>query len=47
MHSRVLSRDSERSIVVIAYVLHLLGAIVGITSLIGLAINHFHDSRTD
>jgi len=47
MHSRVVSRDSERSIVVVAYVLHLLGAITGITSLIGLAINYFHDSRTD
>jgi uncharacterized membrane protein len=47
MHGRFTSSDSDRSIVIVAYILHLIGAIVGVTSLIGLAINYFHDSRKD
>ena len=36
---------TDRALVVVAYVLHLIGAIAGITSLIGLVINYFHDNR--
>ena len=46
MRTRTSSIDTDRTLVVIAYVLHLIGAIAGITSLIGLLINYFHDSRS-
>ncbi len=32
--------DSERLLVVVTYVLHLVGAVAGVTSIIGVIINH-------
>lgn len=42
-----MSRDSERTMVLAAYVLHLFGAVVGITSLIGLVLNYVYSGRYD
>jgi uncharacterized membrane protein len=34
------SLESERSLALVAYVLHLVGAIAGVTSIIGLILNY-------
>jgi uncharacterized membrane protein len=34
------SIESERTIVLVAYVLHLVGSIAGVTSIIGLVLNY-------
>ncbi|MCP5183606.1 MAG: hypothetical protein H6993_06555 [Pseudomonadales bacterium] len=44
MRTGVYNRESDRTLVVVAYILHLIGAVAGVTSLIGLALNYFHDS---
>lgn len=40
MSTEVASVESERSMALVAYVLHLMGAIAGITSIVGLALNY-------
>jgi uncharacterized membrane protein len=40
-----MTRDSDRTLVLAAYVLHLVGAIIGITSLIGLILNYLRRDR--
>jgi uncharacterized membrane protein len=34
------SVESERTVVLVAYILHLVGAIAGITSIVGLILNY-------
>jgi uncharacterized membrane protein len=34
------SAEPERTLVLVAYVLHLIGAVAGVTSLIGLIVNY-------
>jgi uncharacterized membrane protein len=41
------SLESERSLVLVAYVLHLVGAIAGITSIVGLILNYVRRNRWD
>lgn len=40
-----VSVESERGLVLCAYVLHLVGAIAGVTSIIGLVINYMRRDR--
>jgi uncharacterized membrane protein len=40
-----MGRESERTVVLIAYVLHLVGAIAAVTSLIGLVLNYVRRDR--
>lgn len=40
-----VSSESERTVVLVAYVLHLVGAIAGVTSLIGLILNYVRRDR--
>jgi len=40
MNVEHVSIHSERTVVLIAYVLHLVGATVGLTSLVGLILNY-------
>lgn len=37
--------ESERTVVLVAYVLHLVGAIAGLTSIVGLIVNYMRRSR--
>jgi len=39
--------EGDRTLVLVAYVLHLVGAVAGITSLIGLIINYVKRDRYD
>jgi uncharacterized membrane protein len=41
------SLESERTLALIAYVLHLVGAVAGVTSLIGLIVNYVKRSSYD
>jgi uncharacterized membrane protein len=34
------TEESERTVVLVAYVLHLVGAVAGVTSIIGLILNY-------
>lgn len=34
------SEESERTVVLVAYVLHLVGAVAGVTSIVGLILNY-------
>ena len=40
MSVEIVRTQSERSVVLIAYVLHLVGATVGLTSIVGLILNY-------
>jgi uncharacterized membrane protein len=40
-----MSLESERTVVLVAYILHLFGAIAGIPSLIGLVVNYVRRNR--
>jgi uncharacterized membrane protein len=40
MSVETVRAQSERTVVLIAYVLHLVGATVGLTSIVGLVINY-------
>jgi uncharacterized membrane protein len=40
MNAAGTSIESERTVVLIAYVLHLVGAIAGFTSIVGLILNY-------
>ena len=46
MTSEATSVEADRTLVLVAYILHLVGAIAGITSLIGLVINYLKRSQT-
>jgi len=37
--------QSERTVVLIAYVLHLIGSVAGVTSIIGLILNYVRRNR--
>jgi uncharacterized membrane protein len=37
--------ESERTVVLVAYVLHLVGAIAGLTSIVGLIVNYMRRFR--
>ena len=39
------SIESERTVVLVAYVLHLVGSIAGVTSIIGLILNYVRRDR--
>ena len=41
------SVQSDRTLVLVAYVLHLVGAVAGITSIVGLIINYVNRDRHD
>jgi uncharacterized membrane protein len=41
------SVEAERTLVIVAYALHLFGAIAGITSLIGLIVNYVKRNQYD
>ena len=41
------SLESDRTITLIAYVLHLVGAVAGLTSIVGLIINYVKRGRYD
>jgi len=41
------SVQSDRTLVLVAYVLHLAGAVAGITSIVGLIINYVNRDRRD
>ena len=45
MNVERISGVSERTIVLTAYLLHVLGAVVGVTSIIGLVLNYARRSR--
>jgi uncharacterized membrane protein len=40
MSATRVSVESERSVALIAYILHLVGAIAGVTSIVGLILNY-------
>ena len=42
-----MSRQSDNTITLVAYVLHLVGAIAGITSIVGLVLNYMNADRYD
>jgi uncharacterized membrane protein len=39
--------ESDRTLALVAYVLHLVGSVAGITSLVGLVINYLKRDRYD
>ena len=41
------SVQADRTLVLVAYVLHLAGAVAGITSIVGLIINYVNRDRRD
>jgi uncharacterized membrane protein len=41
------SVQSDRTLVLVAYILHLVGAVAGITSIVGLIINYVNRDRHD
>jgi uncharacterized membrane protein len=41
------SVESDRTLVLVSYVLHLVGSIAGVTSIVGLIINYVKRSRYD
>lgn len=41
------SVEGDRTLVVVSYVLHLIGAVAGLTSIIGLVINYLKRDRYD
>lgn len=41
------SVEGDRTLVVVSYVLHLVGAVAGITSIVGLVINYLKRDRYD
>lgn len=41
------SAEAERTLVLVAYVLHLVGAVAGVTSLIGLIVNYMRRDGYD
>ncbi len=41
------SVESDRTLVLVAYVLHLVGAVAGVTSIVGLIINYLKRDRYD
>jgi uncharacterized membrane protein len=41
------SVEGDRTLVLVAYVLHLIGAVAGVTSIIGLIVNYVKRDRYD
>jgi uncharacterized membrane protein len=41
------SVEGERTLVLVSYVLHLIGAVAGLTSIVGLVINYVKRDRYD
>jgi uncharacterized membrane protein len=42
-----MSVEGDRTLVVVSYVLHLVGAVTGLTSIVGLVINYLKRDRYD
>ena len=47
MSTEVSSVQGDRTLAVVAYVLHLVGAVAGITSIVGLIVNYVKRDRYD
>ena len=47
MSTAETSIEGDRTLVLVAYVLHLFGAIAGLTSIVGLIINYVKRGQTD
>ena len=41
------SLESDRTVTLVAYVLHLVGAVAGLTSIVGLIVNYVKHDRYD
>ncbi len=41
------SAEGDRTLVLVAYILHLVGAVAGLTSIVGLIVNYLRRDRYD
>ena len=47
MSTQVTSAEADRTLVLVCYILHLVGAVAGVTSIIGLVINYLKRGEPD